>query len=159
MTTMPSGRAHYCRMCEAEMVPDDNYCPHCGTYGKTSKTDPVEVSAKDVVRSVFMAFVALVLTAMVSWRPIQRLLIGGWNRDRADALIAAGFWNFYILGLPVVFIARGWYTRVRRGEFNHAWIWRDYWFVQLIVLSPFIALPIPFMVIWIISSMMIVLLR
>ncbi len=151
---MLSDRAYYCRMCGAEFIPDDDFCPRCGVQGRTGMTDPVEVSTKDVVRSVFMAFIALTLTSTVSWYPIQRLITRGWSAIHDDDLIASGLWNFYILGLPALFIVRGWYTRVRRGEFNHAWIWRGYWFVQLMVLLPFVIIGGCLAVIWIAASVM-----
>ncbi len=146
--------AQCCPVCAEEFFPDSRFCSHCGTVVRADD-DPIEVRTKDVVLSVIMAVAALTVTLPVNLSMLNLAWNWGWSQTGPAELLLVGIWNGLFVGLPLLFLARRWYTRVRRGEFNYAWVWRDYWFLQLCALSPFIILGLCFGFIWFMSWLMV----
>lgn len=151
---MESLSTHGCPLCARDLEPDRRFCPHCGTVLRPHD-DPVEVRTKDVVLSVIMAVAALAVTLPVNWSMMRQAWNWGWSQTEPAELLLVSIWNGLFLGLPLLFLARRWYTRVRRGEFHPAWVWRDYWFLQLCALSPFIILGMCFGYIWFVCWLMV----
>lgn len=126
----------HCRMCETVLPPAAQKCPRCGMPVRRVQSDPTEVRTHDVILSVLMAVMAILGTVPMTYPVLKRLGTLALSPDMAIELVLAGIWNGVILGIPVVQMARRWYTRVRKGNFHHAWVFRDYWFLQAMALSP-----------------------
>ncbi|MDP1798068.1 MAG: hypothetical protein Q8K78_11325 [Planctomycetaceae bacterium] len=130
------GQPQRCRMCETPLAGDAVFCERCGYQTRTDSIDPLEVCTKDVFLSVIMAGVALSATLLPTYPIARAAYSSGINPATIAQLIVIGMWNVLVLGCPILFVFRRWYTRVRKGEFNHAWVWRDYWFLQAVALTP-----------------------
>ncbi|HET6424798.1 MAG TPA: hypothetical protein VFG20_14005 [Planctomycetaceae bacterium] len=105
---------------------DTVFCPHCGFQVRSATPDPVDVHTKDFLLSVLMAVLTLFVTLPMNWLALGSLLLRGTGWLNAAGLFLVAIWNGYFIGLPLMIITRRWYVRVQRGEFYHAWMWRDY---------------------------------
>jgi len=130
------GGPKQCRMCESALPRDAHFCERCGFQVQRGPSDPVDVRTRDVVLSVIMACMALAATLIPTYPFASAAFLSGINPRAVPELIVIGMWNVLVLGCPILFVFRRWYTRVRRGEFHHAWVWRDYWFLQAMALTP-----------------------
>lgn len=130
------GGPKHCWMCESPLPRDAHFCERCGFHIQTIRQGPVEVRTRDVVLSVIMAAVALAATLIPSYPFVTAMVFQQVSPVDYSHVCVIGIWNFLILGCPIMFLLRRWYMRVQRGEFNHAWVWRDYWFLQALALTP-----------------------
>lgn len=140
-----------CRLCDAVLTTEATTCPKCGLLVRRRTSAPVEVRPLDVALSIVMAIVAAVLTEPITCSVTAGLILSGNFRGLGDDLLLIVCWNCVIVGLPVVILIRRWIWRVRRGDFERAWMWRDYWWFQLLAFSPVIG---GLFALWLFSGMM-----
>ncbi|HET6425827.1 MAG TPA: hypothetical protein VFG20_19205 [Planctomycetaceae bacterium] len=127
-----------CRLCDAVLATEAMAGPKCGLPVRRRSRDPVDVRPMDVALSIVMAIIAAVLTVPITCSVTASLILSGNFRGLGDDLLLIVCWNCVIVGLPVVILIRRWIWRVRRGDFERAWMWRDYWWFQLLAFSPVI---------------------
>ncbi len=123
-------------MCETALPPAAVKCPRCGMLIRTAPSDTTEVHARDVVLAVIMAVIAIVGTVPMTYPMLKAIATSQATSTIGVEIVLVGIWNGIILGIPVVQLARRWYLRVRKGDFDHGWVWRDYWRLQVMALSP-----------------------
>lgn len=126
----------HCRMCETAIPEAAQKCPRCGMPIRQPISDPTEVRTEDVVLSVIMAVMAIFGTVPMTYPVLRALATTGTTSALGAEIVVVGIWNGIILGIPIVLLVRRWFVRIRKGNFDHAWIWRDYWFLQAMALSP-----------------------
>lgn len=88
----------------------------------------------DVLLTVFTTALSVGVVVWISYL----MLIDHFGGVRASIpwIVANGVLNSYVLGIPVMVLLHQWYTRIRRGEFLHTWLWRECWRWQALTLSP-----------------------
>lgn len=127
---------HRCWCCDAALESDVVFCPHCGFQVRSMDPEPTEVRTFDIVMSVIMAVIALGVTLPLNLSLIEFVQLVGFRQDIIERMVFIGLWHGYVLGLPLIIIARRWYLRVRQGQLHHAWVWHDYWYLQARILWP-----------------------
>ncbi len=147
------GGPKHCWMCESPLPRDAHFCERCGFHIQTVRQGPVEVQTRDVVLSVIMAVVALAATLVPSYPFASAFFFSQMHSHDIPQVVVIGIWNVLILGCPILFLIRRWYTRVQRGDFNHAWVWRDYWFLQAMALAPVWFFGGVFAVVWLVRQL------
>ncbi len=133
--TAPSD-ADGCRLCETPLPVDAKACPRCGLPVRHRGTEPVVVHPWDIWFTVIMAVAAGTVTFPLTCSAVVTWIQAGWTGTNFGGLIGVAVWNSFILGVPLVILARRWMTRVRRGDFDRGWMWRDYWWFQMLAFSP-----------------------
>jgi hypothetical protein len=123
-----------CRLCRKPMRSDLLFCPECSTPVRRYHFAPANATVLDYFLAVGSALLALSVTL-----PLTVMLIRGIGANApgsAEAIIGVAIWNGWFLGIPVVACGRRWVWRIRRGEFDHRLIWREYWQMQCAALIP-----------------------
>jgi ribosomal protein L40E len=135
-----SATGEVCRMCDAALPSDARVCPRCGYRVRRQTIDGDTPRVIDVVLAVVMVFLALVVTTLPTLHTARGMLSTGFVTTMMPEVLIVGVWNLIVLGCPVLFISRRWLARVRRGQFEHAVLLRDYWFLQAMALVPTLVL-------------------
>lgn len=125
-----------CRLCDAVLAAEATVCPKCRlpVRRRTACTGPARPI--DVTLSMIMALIALMTTLPPTALAVANAAMSGNWQDYLGRLFGLACWNGIIIGSPIVILARRWVTRVRREDFERAWMWRDYWWLQLMAFSP-----------------------
>jgi hypothetical protein len=134
-TSLPAD-SDRCRLCETALPADAVKCPRCGLPVRRLTFDSPQVHPSDVLLSVIMAMVAVGLTLPFTISAISMMIMMGTLASSMGDLFLLVCWNGVIIGPPIVIIARRCITRVRKGHFERAWMWRDYWWLQFLSFSP-----------------------
>lgn len=124
-----------CRLCETVIAADATICPKCGLPARRPPFENHEARPIDVALSILMALIAAVLTVPVTVSATAMAISSGRLFDFGN-LLPVTCWNCVIIGMPVAILIRRWMWRVQRGDFDRGWMWRDYWWFQLLAFSP-----------------------
>ena len=124
-----------CRLCRRPMRSDLLFCPECGTPVKSHLFAPANATVMDYVLAVGSGLLALAVTL-----PMTGMLVAQLNNaqrgDVFEPIIAITLWNSWFLGIPLFACGRRWLWRIRRGDFDHRLVWREYWQMQCATLLP-----------------------
>lgn len=126
----------HCRLCDTPLAADAKVCPRCGLSVLRMTRGAVEARPVDVLLAVMMAVAAGAVTFPLTYSAAMTLLRAGWAGTDFRGLFGVALWNSFVFGVPLVILARRWITRLRRGDFDRGWMWRDYWWFQLLAFSP-----------------------
>lgn len=135
-TLSPADESQRCRLCDTELLPSAKQCPRCGLPVRSAQL--VRVRTRDVILTIIMATLAAIVTVPVTFLVTARLITSGFFGSNLTMLFLIGTWNCFILGFPIVILARRWVSRVRKGDFERGWMWRDYWYFQALAFSPLV---------------------
>lgn len=124
-----------CRLCETVIAEDASVCPKCGLPAHRPRFESHEARPIDVALSILMALIAAVLTVPITASATAMAVSSGRLVDFGN-LVPITCWNCVIIGMPVAVLIRRWMARVQRGDFDRSWMWRDYWWFQLLAFSP-----------------------
>lgn len=124
-----------CRLCETVLTEAVTVCPKCGLPVRRSPFETPEARPIDVALSILMALIAAVLTVPITASATAVAVSTGRLFDFGN-LLPVTCWNCMIVGMPIAILIRRWMARVQRGDFDRSWMWRDYWWFQLLAFSP-----------------------
>ena len=125
----------HCRLCRQPMRSDVLFCPECLTPVKSHLFAPANATVMDYVLAVGSALLALGVTLPLTGMLVAQLNNAQWG-DAFVPIVAITLWNGWFLGIPLFACGRRWIWRIRRGEFDHRLVWREYWQMQCATLIP-----------------------